>query len=101
VLATRALDYAIRIDTALLRTIESPIKRVADSEIRLGEQIVEPGLTGKVVRAWRVFQDKTRAERREMLSRDRYRETPTIIRYGAPPAAPWIRRVRNLFGMHG
>jgi vancomycin resistance protein YoaR len=94
------LDCAIRIETALIRTIASPRKRVVDPEVAVGEEIVEPGLTGKVVRAWRVFERPGQSARREALSRDRYRETPTRVRYGAR-TTPWPVRVRNLFGLHG
>jgi VanW like protein len=101
VTGTQPLDCAIRIETALIRTIASPRKRVADPALVVGEEVVEPGLTGKVVRAWRVFESPGQPPRRERLSRDRYRERPTLVRFGAVRAAPWGARVRSLFGMHG
>jgi len=100
VMSTQPLECAIRIETALIKTIASPRKRVADRDVALGEEIVEPGLTGKVVRAWRVFERPGQSARRESLSRDRYRETPTRVRYGAR-TTPWPARLRNLFGLHG
>lgn len=101
VFSTQPLDYAIRIETKLLRTIASPHKRIADPEVPVGEEIVEPGLSGKVVRAWRVFERPGQSTRRELLSRDRYHATPTVVRYGVPRATPWISRVRSMFGVHG
>jgi vancomycin resistance protein VanW len=101
VCGAEALTGAIRIETALIRTIASPRKRAPDPSLPIGEEIIEPGLAGKVVRAWRVFESPGQPPRREPLSRDRYRETPTLVRYGAEPAAPWSARVRSLFGLHG
>lgn len=101
VLGTQPLDCAIRIETALIRTIASPHKRVADPALAVDEEVIEPGLTGKVVRAWRVFERPGQAPRRERLSRDRYRETPTVVRYGTVQAAPWSTKVCSLFGLHG
>jgi vancomycin resistance protein VanW len=102
VCGTQPLDCAIRIETALIRTIESPRKRIADSALSANQEVVEPGLTGKVVRAWRVFERPGRPPRREGLSRDRYRETPTLVRRGGPPRATlWTTRLLARFGLHG
>jgi hypothetical protein len=101
VFGTQPLQCAIRIETSLIRTIASPRKRIADPALGLDQEVIEPGLTGKVVRAWRVFEWPGQPLRRQRLSRDRYRETRTLVRHGAVQGAPWGARMRSLFGLHG
>ena len=65
VCGTQPLDCGIRIETKLIRTIESPRRRIRDSALAPDQEIVEPGLTGKVVRAWRVFERPGQQPQRE------------------------------------
>jgi len=95
------LDCRIHIETLLVETIPSPLRRRADASVAVGDEIVEPGLTGKRVRAWRIFERAGGPSRRERLSYDRYRETPTRVRYGATPAVARMRRLLGILGLHG
>ena len=98
---TRALNFAVSIETELTRTIPARIKTLADPTLGLGEEIVEPGLTGKIVHAWRICESPGQPPRRQHLSRDRYRETRTIRRMGSAGAVPWTARVLARLGWHG
>lgn len=98
--ASQALSREIFIETRLLRTIDSPERRVADASLHLGEVIRIPGLTGKVVEAWRIFKQPGGAGNKEFLSYDRYAATPTLIRYGNAGRAGWLRRVGDRIGLH-
>jgi hypothetical protein len=97
----QALGCAIRIETALVRTVVSRMRRIADPSLLPGQEVAEPGLTGKVVRAWRVFESPGQPSRREYLSRDRYRATPTVVRRGVALPASWSARMLARLGWHG
>jgi vancomycin resistance protein YoaR len=95
------LKNQIRIETTLLRTIPSANRWVADTTLPLDQQNSIPGLTGKVVKAWRVFEHEGHPPRREYLSRDRYASTPVHIHYGSEKNPSMLRKVLNRFGIHG
>ena len=97
----RPLDHEIRIETQLLGTVtNAQRRRRADPLLPPGEEVVKPGLTGKVVQAWRVFEAPNQPPRRETLSLDRYAATPTRIHYSASNLL-WARRILDRFGIHG
>lgn len=96
----QALNHSIFIETNLIRTIASPERRVADASLPVSDELRIPGLTGKVVEAWRVSSDATAMRSKELLSRDCYAATPTFIRYGHNGNASWLRRVTDRLGLY-
>ncbi len=100
VLGAEPMEHRIRIETELLSTLDGPKRRKADPSLPRGEEMVMPGLTGKVVKAWRVFELQDGTSRTELLSHDRYAATPTFTRYGAQDFL-WARKVLDRIGLHG
>jgi vancomycin resistance protein YoaR len=99
--AAKPVDQQILIETQLLSTIDSAKKRRrADPALAPGQEIIKPGLTGKVVQAWRIFETPGQVARKEILSCDRYAATPTRIHYGANDFL-WARKILDRFGIHG
>lgn len=96
---SRAIEHQIRIETQLLETINSPARRRADPSLTGDQQVIKPGLTGKIVDAWRIFEIDGQPARKELLSRDRYAATPTFTHYGAKNLL-WARRILDRFGIH-
>lgn len=96
------MDNRIVIETVLVRTLDSQATRwVADPALPLGQQDCAPGLTGKIVKAWRIFEHPELPPKREFLSRDHYACTPRYIRYGYAGNPSLVRRVLDRLGMHG
>jgi vancomycin resistance protein YoaR len=92
----------IRIETLLIRTLTSEATRwVADPALPLGQQNSVPGLTGKIVKAWRIFEKPELPPKREFLSSDHYACTPRYIRYGHPGQPSLVRKILDRMGMHG
>lgn len=69
----------ISIRTETLAVLPSPRRWRHDPALPRGEERVEPGLTGKLVKAWRIRQRPDGGETVEFLSRDHYRATPTLL----------------------
>jgi vancomycin resistance protein YoaR len=101
VLGERQIENQIHIETSLLRTIPSATCWVADTALPLNQQNSIPGLTGKIVKAWRVFERAGLPPRREYLSRDRYASTPVHIHYGCENNPSILRKILDRFGIHG
>ncbi|HEY6094568.1 MAG TPA: VanW family protein [Gallionellaceae bacterium] len=97
--AEKPLPHQIRIETQWLETIASPHRRKADPGLKIGQTLTQPGLTGKVVKAWRVFEQPGNS-RKETLSHDRYVATPTYTLYGAKHLL-WARRIFDRLIPHG
>ncbi len=100
VLGSKPIQHKIRIETELLATLDSPNRRKADPALPPGQLLEKAGLTGKIVKAWRVFELPDRTCHTEMLSRDRYAATPTYIHYGARNLL-WARKILDRIGLHG
>jgi len=100
VLGARPVEHKIRIETELLATLGSPPRRKADPSLPRGQEVEKPGLTGKIVKAWRVFELPDSTSRTETLSQDRYAATPTYTHYGARNML-WARKILDRFGLHG
>jgi vancomycin resistance protein YoaR len=101
VYAAQALDARIHIETRLLETLPSPLRRVRDTSVAPGQVITEPGLSGKRVSAWRVIERPGQAQRRETLSTDHYRATPTWLRRRDALLTPWMHKLLARLGLHG
>lgn len=97
--ADKLLPYRIRIETQLLATLASPPRRKADPALPDGETLVRPGLSGKVVKAWRIFEGPE-TYRKEPLSHDCYVATPTYTHYSARNML-WMRKILDRFIPHG
>lgn len=97
----KPIENQIRIETLLVRTINSPTRWVADPELPSGQRNSLPGLTGKIVKAWRVHERPGHPPRREYLSRDHYACTPEFIRYGYAGNPSMLRKLLDRFGIHG
>lgn len=98
---TKPIGQQIHIETQLLTTIDSTKKRRrADPGLRRGEETVKPGLSGKIVQAWRIFEAPDQPAKREMLSHDCYAATPTRIHYGAHNFL-WARKILDRLSIHG
>lgn len=96
VLGTAPLDTRIAIHTELLAEIPSPRRLGHDVGLARGEERVEPGLTGKRVKAWRVSTGPGGEARIDCASIDHYHATPTVVyrRHGWPVA--WLVRLARL-----
>lgn len=101
VYAPQTLDAHVRIETELLETIPPPRREVRDSSLTPGETATDPGLSGKRTAAWRIFEKAGEAPRREKLSTDHYRATPTWIRRRDALLTPWMHKALARFGLHG
>lgn len=95
------IETRIRIETLLVRTMTSRARWVADPGLPLEQKSSIPGLTGKIVKAWRVYERPGQPPRKEFLSRDRYASTPEYIRYGHDGEPSWLRRILDRAGIHG
>lgn len=95
------LEARISIETALIKTLPSPMRRVLDKTLAPGQETSEPGLTGKVVMAWRIIEKSGQLPYKESLSHDHYRATPTRLRWNLGPDAPWMKKILAHLGMHG
>ncbi|HXC51478.1 MAG TPA: VanW family protein [Candidatus Limnocylindrales bacterium] len=78
--AEQSLPHAISIEAELMEELPSPLERVPDSSLLPGEEKIEKGLSGKIVQAWRVTTGSGEI-RKELLSRDQYHATPTLLRH--------------------
>jgi hypothetical protein len=76
---TAPLAERISIRTKTLAVLPSPRRWRHAPELPRGEERIEPGLTGKLVKAWRIRQSPDGGETAEFLSRDHYRATPTQL----------------------
>jgi vancomycin resistance protein YoaR len=90
-----------RIETQLLRTLPCTTRRLADPALPTGEEQYASGLTGKIVKAWRVCARPGQPDVREFLSRDHYARTPNYIRYGHAGAPSLVRRLLDRYGLLG
>ena len=100
--ATQPIEQQIHIETLLLRTtIRHAIRYQADSTLPLKQQREVPGLSGKVVKAWRVFEQVGQPPRKEFLSQDQYASTPTRILYGHVGKPSGMRKLLNRLGWWG
>jgi vancomycin resistance protein VanW len=79
VLSTMPATDIFFIRTELLATLPSQRRWRHDPGIEDNQERVEPGLTGKRVLAWRIKRDQAGREEMELLSRDHYRATPTLL----------------------
>lgn len=96
------MENQIHIETLLLRTLTSKRKRyLADPKLALDQRQHVPGLTGKIVKAWRIHQRPGQPPHREYLSRDHYACTPEYIRYGSTGKPSLLRRIFDRLGIHG
>ena len=101
VMAPQALGSNVRIETRLLETIPSPFLSVRDASVATGETVTEPGLSGKRIEAWRVIETTNHPPRREKLSTDHYRATPTWLKRRDALLTPWMHKVLTRLHRHG
>lgn len=95
--APRAFQVTLEVSPA--RIIPSPLRRRADGRLAPGARETDAGLTGKRVTAWRTVTGPDGRAVRERLSRDEYKATPTVERFGPPagwrgwlsPGVLWAR----------
>lgn len=98
----KPIEGEIRIEALLVRTLVNQATRwVADPSLPLNQKNSVPGLTGKIVKAWRVYERPCHPPQKEFLSRDHYASTPEYIRYGYAGNPSWVRRVLDRLGIHG
>ena len=69
--------FEVRLEVTDRRDVAPLVERRFDASLAPGEERCAPGLEGREVTAWRIFGGE-----REQLSRDVYRPTPTVVRYG-------------------
>lgn len=82
----RPEDREVRIVASHLESIEPGVREIPDAELAEGERVVErEGAPGCEVVTERLVIVGGRVERREVLSRDRYRAEDTVIRVGTKP----------------
>lgn len=66
-----------------------PVKTLRVGSLPLGKTVVkEPGRAGHRVSVWRVYRERGRVVRREIISRDLYRAFPRIVWVGIAPKSP-------------
>jgi len=65
-----------------------PTVVIEDPLLPAGTTRIEPGFEGKRVTAYRWFVTERGIERKELLSRDSYWATPTVLRMGVRPVRP-------------
>jgi vancomycin resistance protein VanW len=75
--STAPLPFRVELEVTGRRDVAPPVERRFDASLAVGEEASSPGLAGREVTAWRRI-----GSERELLSRDAYRATPTVIRYG-------------------
>lgn len=98
----KPMEKQIRIETLLVRTLVNQATRwVADPTLPLNQRNSMPGLTGKIVKAWRIHERPGHPPEREFLSRDHYASTPEYIRYGYAGKPSLVRRILDRLGIHG
>lgn len=78
VLAPMALPMSVAIEAETLRVIPSPLRQRHDSRLAATEIRQTEGLSGKVVRSWRIMTGPDGRARRELLGCDHYLATPTL-----------------------
>lgn len=97
----KPIENQIRIETSLIRTFNMRARYLADPALALNQKDKVPGLTGKIVKAWRVYERSGHPPRKEFLSRDRYASTPEYIRYGIVGRPSFARKILDRFGING
>ncbi|MCR4425831.1 MAG: VanW family protein [Firmicutes bacterium] len=82
-------DLSVSIETEILEKIEPGVIERVDPESPAGTRVVaEKGSPGYRVAVWRVVRLAGNEVHRELLSRDRYKPQPTVIKVGTAPALP-------------
>lgn len=99
--AAQPIATIFRIETRQLRTLAAPkrVRRLADPALPPGQEQRVPGLTGKIVKAWRIHERPGQPAQKEFLSHDHYARTPDCIRYGYDGQPSLLRRVIDRFGL--
>ena len=69
----------ISIRTETLAVLPSPRRWRHDGQLDRGTERIEPGLTGKLVKAWRIRHHADGQQTSEFLARDHYHATPTLV----------------------
>jgi hypothetical protein len=75
----QALSDLISIRTETLAVLSSPRRWRHDSSLAKGNETIVPGLTGKLVKSWRIKQHPNGQQTSEFLAQDHYRATPTLV----------------------
>lgn len=73
---------AVRVETEVVEEIPSPLRVQIDPSLGPGQRVIEPGLAGRQVRAFRVIERGAGRVLREPLGIDTYHPTPTLVRVG-------------------
>ncbi|MDA8233382.1 MAG: VanW family protein [Clostridia bacterium] len=69
-----------------IKVVEPKVITKKDSSLPLGvNKVVEPGEKGYKVKVYRVWKDNGQITKKEVLSNDYYRPTPTVIKVGTKP----------------
>lgn len=74
-----SLKETFSIRTETLAVLPSPRRWRHDRSLAKASERIEPGLTGKLVKAWRIKHHPDGQQTSEFLAKDHYRATPTLI----------------------
>lgn len=77
--ASQPAAFSVEIIVSSPKVTKSPLIKVVDP-LLTKEEIIEKGLDGKTVKAWRIIKINNKTIKKELLSKDTYLSTPTYIR---------------------
>ncbi len=79
IVGTGSMPDTITIRTETLAVLPSPRRWRHDRSLERAAERIEPGLTGKLVKAWRIRHHPDGHETSEFLAQDHYHATPTLV----------------------